>query len=117
MNRTHASRGVTLVMAVAVLGLIAITMAMLLTLRGNDFKRLAAERESAQSQQLRLALIAIAHAQLAAGKPVDGPVTLPDGAGPASITWTGTTATFTIRQTETAAVFTETGSGWAVAAK
>lgn len=114
MKPPHTRRGVTLVMAVAVLGLIGVTMAMLLTMRANDFKRLAAERDDAQHQQLRLALIATAHAQIASGRTNDGPIALPEGLGGASINWSGTTATLTLDQTQTAVTFEKTLAGWVV---
>jgi type II secretory pathway component PulK len=117
MNRTHAPRGMASVVAVAVIGLVAMTVAMLLTFRTNDFKRLAHERDSAQSEQLMLALIATAHTQLASGAPANGPIALPEGLGEASIEWNDTTATLSINGSESTVAFEKNADGWSVRAQ
>ncbi len=121
MRRSSArQRGVALVMAIAVLGVVAASCVALLLAVGNDFTRVRLDRERLQQEQYELASIAIAHAQLKAGRPTDGALPLPADAGEATIAWTTDpvgirTCLITIAGREARYAFRQEGTAWTLA--
>jgi hypothetical protein len=117
----HArSRGVALVVAVALLGMAAATVAAVAIALSNDFDRLRVERDQAQRQQYELASVAIAMDQLRADRLVNGILPLPADAGHATIAWesaspTAQTATVMLAGQQTRYAFSRRADGWKLA--
>ncbi len=89
MKRSEATsaRGVAMVMAVAILGLLAITMAAVMTVAAGDFSRNRLLQQQLQDKQFEQAIIILAHTQLRDQRQVDGVLPMPADAGAVTIRW------------------------------
>jgi hypothetical protein len=76
-----------MVMAVAILGLLAITMAAVMTVAAGDFSRNRLLQQQLQDKQFEQAIIILAHSQLRDQRQVDGVLPMPAEAGTATIRW------------------------------
>lgn len=119
MDTRHSNRGAAMVMAVAVLGLLGITMTAVMTVTMADFKRTRVLQQQLQDQQFESAMIILAHAQLRDQRQVDGILPMPASAGAATIGWQNQsdarkTALITREQNQYRFDFIRTGTDWSL---